>query len=157
MLVAMALVGDPIAGITQAGQHPSAGQAVPAVLAAVADRIDTHLLLERALAVAEAIPDDWQRGRALAGIAAWLAGAAPADPALIERALAVAETIPDDKQRSEALAGIAERLAGVDPADRGADRPGPGRGRHHPRRWNAPGRWPASPRGWLVPPPPTRR
>ena len=48
LLVAMAVVGDPIAAITQAGQHPSAGEAVPAVLAAVADRLDTRLLIERA-------------------------------------------------------------------------------------------------------------
>ena len=63
LLVAMALVGDPIAAITQACQHPEAGEAVPAVLAAVADRLDTRLLLERALALAGAIPDDWERSR----------------------------------------------------------------------------------------------
>ena len=51
-------MGDPIAGITQAGQHPKAGEAVPAVLAAVADRLDTRLLIDQALAVARSIPDD---------------------------------------------------------------------------------------------------
>ena len=63
-------------------------------------------LIERAVAVAETIPDDQARGGALAAIAGRLAGADPADPALIERALAVAETIPDDRQRSEAVARI---------------------------------------------------
>ena len=50
--------------------------------------------------MAETIPDDWERSRALAGIAERLAGAAPEDPALIERALAVAGTIPDDQKRT---------------------------------------------------------
>ena len=50
--------------------------------------------------MAETIPDDRERSRALAGIAERLAGADPRDPALIERALAVAEAIPDDWERS---------------------------------------------------------
>ena len=117
LLVAMALVGDPIAGITQACQHPQAGEAVPAVLAAVADRLDVRLLLERAVALAETIPDDRaaQRG---AGRYRQAAGRRRLrrDPALIDQAVAVAGTIPDGRQRSEALAAIAERLAAIDPA-----------------------------------------
>ena len=118
-LVAMAVVGEPIAGITQACQHPEAGWAVPAVLAAVADRLDTHLL-EQAMAVAETIPDDRQRSEALAAIAGRLAEIDPAEAAvLFERAVAVAEIIPRGRQRSEVLAGVAGRLAGIDRADRG--------------------------------------
>ena len=43
------------------------------MLAAVADRLDTRLLIERAVAVAGTIPDDQQRSEALAGIAGRLA------------------------------------------------------------------------------------
>jgi hypothetical protein len=118
MLVGMALVGDnPIASITQAGQHPSAGEAIPAVLAAVGNRIDTYLMIDRALAVVDTIPAAEERGRALAGITERLAGTAPADPALIDRALAVAKTITDDGERGRALAGIATWLASAAPAD----------------------------------------
>ena len=47
------------------------------------------------MAVAETIPDDRERGEALAGIAGRLAAIDPPRAgALIERALAVAETIP---------------------------------------------------------------
>ena len=111
----MAQVRDPIAAITQASQHPDAEKAVPAVLAAVADRPDVRLLLDQALALAETIPSDWQRSAALAAIAERLAATDPADPALIDQALAVADTIPDDGRRAEALAAIAERLAATDP------------------------------------------
>ena len=67
-------------------------------------------LIERALALAETIPDEPQRSQALAGIARRLAGADPGDPALIERALAMAETIPGDG--SAAGAGRHRRAAG---------------------------------------------
>ena len=116
VLMTMAVVGDPIAVITQAGQHPRAGWAIPAVLRSAADRLDTRFLIERALAVAGTIPDAQGRGGALAGIAERLASVDPVDPALIERAVALAETIPDPQDRSGALAGIAERLAVIDPA-----------------------------------------
>ncbi len=116
LLVAMAQVGDPIAAITQASQHPDADEAVPAVLAAVADRPGIRHLLDRALTLARTIPSDWQRSEALAAIAERLAAVVPSDPALIDQALAVAATIPDDGRRAGTLAGIAERLAAIDPA-----------------------------------------
>ena len=116
LLAAVTAIGDPIAGITQACQHPSAGEAVRAVLAAVSHRLDTRLL-ERAAAVAGTIPDDRERSRALAAIAGRLAGTASGDPVLIERAAAVAGTIPDDRERGETLAAIAGRLAGVASGD----------------------------------------
>ena len=62
VLVATALMTDPIAAITQACQHPDAGWAVPAVLAAIADRPDARILFERAVALTETIPDDLERG-----------------------------------------------------------------------------------------------
>jgi hypothetical protein len=124
LLVAMAVVGDPIAGITQAGQHPSAGEAIPAVLAAVADRLDTRVLAEQAVAMARTIPDDRERSKALAEIAACIAAIHPLDPALTDEAVAIAGTIPDHwrgipdhRERDWALAAIAERLAAADPRD----------------------------------------
>jgi hypothetical protein len=111
MLVVMAVAGHPTAAIAQAGQHPSAGRAVPAVLGAVIQRDDYRLLIEQAMAVAEALPDDRQRADALAGIATVLAAAAASDQTLIARALAAADTIPDDRGRSRALSGIATVLA----------------------------------------------
>jgi len=117
VLVAMALVGDPIAAITQASQHPEAQEAIPAVLAAVADRSDVHLLLDRAAALAGAIPDDRVRSRVLAAIAERLAAVDPPDPALLDRAETLAGAILDDGVRGRVLAAIAERLAAVDPPD----------------------------------------
>ena len=80
VLVATALMTDPIAAITQACQHPDAGWAVPAVLAAIADRPDARILFERAVALTETIPDDRERGEALADLAGRLAAADPSDP-----------------------------------------------------------------------------
>ena len=116
LLAAMAQVLDPVAAITQASQHPDAEKAVPAVLAAVADRPDIHLLLGRALTLARDIPSDWQRAEAMAAIAERLAAADPSDPALIDQALAAAGAIADDGRRAGTLAGIAGRLAAIDPA-----------------------------------------
>ena len=116
LLVAMALAGDPIAVITQACQHPRAGEAVPAVLAAVADRRGVRLLLERAVTLVETIPDDWNRAKALDAIARRLSAAYPRDPTLIDQALAVAATITDGWTRSQTLAAIATRLAVTDTA-----------------------------------------
>jgi NB-ARC domain/Trypsin-like peptidase domain len=116
VVVAMALVGDPVAAITQACQHPQAGEAVPAVLAAVADHVDTRFL-ERTLAAAQAIPDNNQRSSALAHIAWQLAAIDPRDPSLIDRALVAAEITPDDRQRAQTLSGIAGQLAAADPRD----------------------------------------
>jgi hypothetical protein len=117
LLAAMALVTDPIAAITQACQHSSAGKAVPAVLAAVAVKLDVRPLIDQALALAGTIPDDKERSGALAGIAGVLAGADPRDPALIQRALALANAIPDNSSRDRALDDIAGRLAGAEPVD----------------------------------------
>jgi hypothetical protein len=72
VLVAIAVVGDPIVAITQACQHPDAGKAVPAVLAAVADRLDTRLI-DQAVALAGTIPDEWERSEAMTAIAGRLA------------------------------------------------------------------------------------
>ena len=116
-LMAIAVAGDPIAAITQAAQHPRAGEAVPAVLAAVVDRSNIHIMVEHGLAIAGAIPDDQQRGEGLARIAELLVGADPRDPELVERGLAIAGAIPDDQQRGEGLARIAELLVGADPRD----------------------------------------
>ena len=119
LLVAMAQVRDPIDAITQASQHPDAEEAVPAVLAAVADQPDIRLLLDQAPAIAQTIASDWQRSDALAAIAGQLATIDPANPTLISQALAVADTIPDAERHAGALAAIAERLATIDP-DRAA-------------------------------------
>jgi NB-ARC domain len=116
LLVAMARVRDPIAAITQASQHPDAYKAVPAVLAALANREDIRSILDQALTLAQTIPTDWQRSAALAAIAERLAAIDPADLPLIDQALAVADTIPEAERRAEALAAIAERLAVIDPA-----------------------------------------
>jgi hypothetical protein len=74
-------------------------------------------LIERALAVAEDIPDGWERSGALASIAARLAAADPSDPTLIMQAAAVAVAVPDDQERSWALASIAGQLAAIDPSN----------------------------------------
>ena len=116
LLAATARVRDPMAAIAQASQHPDAYKAVPAVLAAVADRPDIRLILDQALTLAQTIASDWQRSAALAAIAERLAATDPPDPALTDRALAVAGTIPDSSYRGPALAAIAQRLARTNPA-----------------------------------------
>ena len=115
LLVAMALVGDPIAGshrpasIRRPGR-PSRRCWPHSVTAS------TSALLDRALVVAASIPDDWERSEALAALAERLAAADPPDATLIDKALAVAATIPKDWSRSQALAALAERLAVIDRA-----------------------------------------
>ena len=113
LLVAMALLRDPLAALTEACQHPKAGEVVPAVLAAVSDRPDARLSIEQAVALIRAIPDEWERHGALAGIAGGFA-VHLAEPAMLERALAVAETLPNE-ERSTVLAAIVEQLAAADP------------------------------------------
>ena len=69
------------------------------------DPIDPALL-ERALAVVKTIPDDKERGQALARIVWRLAEADHVDPALLEWALAVANTVPDAWKPNQAVARI---------------------------------------------------
>ena len=106
--------------------------------------------------MAETIPHAQERSRALAGIAEQLAGAAP-DPALIERALTVAGTIPDDLEPQPGAGRIAEWLAGAAPADPALIERALAVARPSPTTSIAARRWPASPSGWPVLPPPTRR
>ena len=111
VLTAMARVGNPIAALAQAIQHPQTQTAVRAVLAAVADRPDSDLALERAAALAETIRGASDRSSALAAVSEQLAAVGSPTPALIDRAFSVAQDIPDDSVRSQALATIVERLS----------------------------------------------
>ena len=52
-------------------------------------------MLDRAVAMAETIPDDRMRGEALADIAMRLVAADPGNPAMVDGAIAVAKTMPD--------------------------------------------------------------
>ena len=128
VLVATALMTDPIAAITQACQHPDAGWAVPAVLAAIADRPDARILFERAVALTETIPDDRERGEALADLAGRLAAADPSDPALIDQAITVAGTIPATRSAARrwpvSPGGWPPRRSQGSGADRSGDRRG---------------------------------
>ena len=127
---------EALAGIAEALAGVDPSQAVP--------------LLERALAVADGVPEV-QDGRswALAGVVKRLAGVDPADSRLLERAVAVAETIPHRGIRNDTLSGIAVRLAGVDPADSRLlsglwpwPRPSPPTGGAAPRWLASRGGWP---------------
>jgi hypothetical protein len=67
--------------------------------------------VERAVQLASACPDDWQRSSALAHIARQLAATDQRlATELIERAVQLAGTILDTSPRSEALVGIAGTL-----------------------------------------------
>lgn len=114
VLTAMA-VASPVAALTQACQHPEAGEAFGKILGAARDQADIRLL-EQALDMARTIPSDSERNRAVAYIATYLAGIDYLAPALTDRAVSVAKTV-SDWHRDAALVNIAWGLAKTDPAD----------------------------------------
>jgi hypothetical protein len=84
---------------------------------AVADLAHAESLVAEATEMASAIPNAWDRDRALASIAEQIVMMNPADPNVVDQALNRAISIRYDQARGKAVAAIARRIAATKPSD----------------------------------------